>query len=214
MAVTQNPIWLASYPRSGNTLLRTVLWQCFGLHSSSIYRNDLGGNIKLAEEVGHIERSQDGWFRFSATDLPLIKTHEYPPDNSPAIYIVRDGRAACVSLWKYYSESSTLESIIKGEHRFGTWSNHVKTWSPWKRKDTLLLRYEDLSSDLQNCLPKLKQFLNRQIIHHTIKSRDELVGIDGLWVKKKSDWRDHISKQELQLFDQINGRMMKKMGYA
>jgi len=37
-------IWLASYPRSGNTYLRTMLWHCFGLRSASIYPNDLGGN--------------------------------------------------------------------------------------------------------------------------------------------------------------------------
>ena len=31
-------IWLASYPRSGNTLLRTVLYQCFGnYHLDIVY---------------------------------------------------------------------------------------------------------------------------------------------------------------------------------
>ncbi len=45
----KNPqvIWLASYPRSGNTLLRTVLYQCFGIQSASVYPNDLGGNKAL-----------------------------------------------------------------------------------------------------------------------------------------------------------------------
>lgn len=28
--------WLASYPRSGNTLLRIVLKRCFGLSSQSV----------------------------------------------------------------------------------------------------------------------------------------------------------------------------------
>ena len=49
-------VWLASYPRSGNTFLRTILWQCFGLRSASYYRDDLGGNKELEEYVGHIER--------------------------------------------------------------------------------------------------------------------------------------------------------------
>ena len=34
-------IWIASYPRSGNTFLRTILWHCFGLKSASIYPQDL-----------------------------------------------------------------------------------------------------------------------------------------------------------------------------
>jgi hypothetical protein len=30
-------VYLASYPRSGNTLLRMILWQCFGLKTVSQY---------------------------------------------------------------------------------------------------------------------------------------------------------------------------------
>jgi hypothetical protein len=30
-------IWLASYPRSGNTLLRLLCWKVFGIDSSTIY---------------------------------------------------------------------------------------------------------------------------------------------------------------------------------
>ena len=40
-------VWLASYPRSGNTFLRTILWHCFGLRSASVYPKDLGGNRAL-----------------------------------------------------------------------------------------------------------------------------------------------------------------------
>ena len=38
-----SPLLLSSYPRSGNTLLRTVLYQCFNLKSRSVYGNDLVG---------------------------------------------------------------------------------------------------------------------------------------------------------------------------
>ena len=52
------PIWLTSYPRSGNTLVRTILYQCFNLKTGSVYSNDLGGNINLENYVGHIEFGQ------------------------------------------------------------------------------------------------------------------------------------------------------------
>jgi len=35
-----NTVWLASYPRSGNTYLRAILWTCFGLRSASVYADD------------------------------------------------------------------------------------------------------------------------------------------------------------------------------
>ena len=38
-----SPLFVSSYPRSGNTFLRTVLYQCFNLKSGSVYGNDLGG---------------------------------------------------------------------------------------------------------------------------------------------------------------------------
>ena len=41
--INMSPLFLSSYPRSGNTLLRTVLYQCFNLKSRSVYGNDLGG---------------------------------------------------------------------------------------------------------------------------------------------------------------------------
>ena len=33
-------VYLASWPRSGNTLLRAILWQCFGLESCSMNKED------------------------------------------------------------------------------------------------------------------------------------------------------------------------------
>ena len=115
-----NPVWIASYPRSGNTFLRTVLNHCFGLKSTSVYPNDLGGNKLLENYVGHIE--PEPYMRLVSTDntAPLVKTHELPRDNFSAIYVIRDGRAACASLWEFYKGAMSLEQVIKGNHRFGT----------------------------------------------------------------------------------------------
>ena len=45
--------WLASYPRSGNTLLRTILKHCFGLSSQSVYPDEEFSEPGVAEAVGH-----------------------------------------------------------------------------------------------------------------------------------------------------------------
>ena len=89
------PVLIASYPRSGNTLVRTVLFHCFGRKSGSVYSNDFHGNKKLERYVGHIERRSD----FGA--IPLIKTHNLPDpaDQSPVIYVVKDGSAARLRLF-------------------------------------------------------------------------------------------------------------------
>jgi len=126
-----------------------------------IYPNDLGGRKDLEEYVGHIEHDPNGRVHFLENSIPLVKTHEYPNTTNPAIYVVRDGRAASVSLWKFYNGELALDSVIEGRHRFGTWSSHVHAWSPNNRPHTLLLKYEDMISNLPTTLQKISVFLNR-----------------------------------------------------
>ena len=205
----QAKIWPSSYPRSGNTLLRTILWHRFGLCFASIYPNDLDGSRVLERYIGHIEHDTDGRACFPNDMLPLIKTHGPPTDAGAAIYIVRDGRAASVSLWEFYERKLPLEAIIEGRHRFGAWTDHLSAWSPWERPNTLLLRYEDIAGTWR-ALEKLHGFLGREIHSDSIPDRGHIAGIDGRWVGKKTDWRSIITNEQLALFNRINVPMMKK----
>ena len=206
-------IWLASYPRSGNTLLRTILWQCFGVRSSSIYPNDLGGNKALEDFVGHCEREAGTEHRANDGELTLIKTHALAPDDSPAIYVVRDGRAACVSLQHFYAATLTLQAVIEGQHQFGTWAAHVESWHPWDRPNTLLLRYEDLAHNLPQVIEDISAFIQREAIRQTLPDRDTIAEVDGRWVRRKTDWRNLYSDDLLQRFYQLNGAVQAQMGY-
>lgn len=206
-------IWLASYPRSGNTFLRTVLWHCFGLRSASVYPNDLGGKQELANYVGHIEHGPNQPIRFQSGGLPLLKTHELPSDNLPAIYVVRDARAASVSLWQFYKKKIPLQSVISGQHRFGTWSAHVSAWKPWERPNTLLIKYEDMVNDLPRVLTEVSTFLDRKVLSLQIPDRNTVAGIDGQWVRTKSDWREVMPDAQKVQCDEINQVVLQKLGY-
>ena len=206
-------VWLVSYPRSGNTFLRTILYQCFGLYSASIYPKDIGGNQDLGLYIGHIEHGPDHRIRFPEDAVPLVKTHEYDKDENPAIYVIRDGRAASVSMWKFYSKNIPLEAIIEGQHRFGTWADHLKSWNPWERPNTLLLEYESMRRDLLGTLKYISDFLKRDIKRDSIPERNAIAGVDGRWVKKYSNWRSEISDELLLKFNEINGDMLRIAGY-
>lgn len=208
-----NLVWLASYPRSGNTFLRTILWQCFALRSASIYPSDLGGNRKLEEYVGHIEHGPDRQIRFPEDSIPLFKTHERAEDKNPAIYVIRDGRAASVSLWRFYNRSLPLETVIEGGHRFGTWSAHVQSWNPWDRPNTLLLRYEDMQNNLPSVLNRISQFFERDILEENVTDRATIASEDGRWVRSESDWRSDLSGVLLERFNEINKDTLIKAGY-
>ena len=205
--------WLASYPRSGNTYLRTILFNCFGIKTASIYPNDLGGNKTLENFVGHIEHNQNKTITFQKGSIPIIKTHKLNQDENRSIYIIRDGRAASVSLWNFYGKKIPIKDIILGNHRFGTWKDHLISWNPLKRPNTLLIKYEDILCNFEYVLNSIETFLEIKVLSKKLPSRDTVATFDGRWVRSKTDWKEKISSEELNLFNKINYPVLKEFGY-
>lgn len=211
--MSSEPILLASYPRSGNTHLRTILWKCLGQRSASVYPNDFGDQVEVAEAAGHVERHLDGRTYLPQGNLPLLKTHELASGEEAAIYIVRDPRRAIASFYHFYSGSISLETLIRGHHRFGTWSAHVQSWHPWNRPRTLLLRHEEMVADHATTVSTLSEFLDRPIIDPEPPSRDRIAGRDGRWVRPPSDWRDTVTPELESLIIEVSGDAMRELGY-
>ena len=209
-------IWLASYPRSGNFFVRTILFNCFGIKTGSIYPNDCGGNEKLSNYVGHLEHYKTDTstqINFTAGQPAILKTHQFNKDNRKTIYVIRDGRASLVSMYELYNKRFSLKNIMEGKTIFGKWCDHVESWDPLHRKDTLLLSYEELTNDLQSNLVKISDFLKVKVINNQIPSRDEIAEIAEGIVRKKSNWRDKLSQEDLSMFNLINKRTLEKFNY-
>ena len=162
-------VWLASYPRSGNTLVRILLSHYFGLKSFSIYNDelDIGRDPELAGIVGHENYAGD-WPSFytkvcDSDQATIIKTHGAPIDESKTIYIVRDPRSVMVSLFHYLEKYGryqiSLDEVILGATTFGSWRMHLAQWEPGRRANTLLLRYEDITENPSAAVVSLGQFL-------------------------------------------------------
>src|SRR5438270_5605135 len=101
------PVWIASYPRSGNTFLRIILERVFSLPSYSVYYSEGGKHRDAsAEALQDAPRLPADWksrVTDSVTAPPvMIKTHDLPADSGPAIFIARDGRAAIHSYYHYH----------------------------------------------------------------------------------------------------------------
>ena len=205
--------WLASSPRSGNTYLRTILFNCFGIKTASIYPNDLGGNKTLENFVGHIEHNQNKTITFQKGSIPIIKTHKLNQDENRSIYIIRDGRAASVSLWNFYGKKIPIKDIILGNHPFGSWKDHLISWNPLKRPNTLLIKYEDILCNFEYVLNSIETFLEIKVLSKKLPSRDTVALFDGRWVRSKTDWKEKISGEELNLFNKINYPVLKEFGY-
>jgi hypothetical protein len=103
-------IWLASYPRSGNTFLRLVLNRMYGARSSVIYDFD-GVADRLGSDFVGFERRRNAIadLRAAAT-VHFVKTHRRRDadvdDRDRAICLVRDGRDALVSWARQAAETA------------------------------------------------------------------------------------------------------------
>lgn len=207
-------LWLASYPRSGNTFLRTVLAQCFGLRSGSLYGQDLGNDPAVEAMAGHIEQGPDGRIRFGEQQLHIVKTHHLPMDTGPAIYVLRDGREAVVSLYHFLGQTRSLPDIVEGKTLFGTWADHVRSWAPEKRPNTLFLRYEDLVHALPQTIDRVAEFIGVTPRQRSMPPRDTMAQHGGKWIRPTNAPRIALEGEALQRFWEINGEAMRAYGYA
>ncbi len=214
--------WLASYPRSGNTLLRVVLNRCFGLTSQSIYDDAEFADPAVQRAVGHEAVGDDPRrFREQAqrSGRPLyVKTHELPPaDRHPVIHVVRDGRSAVVSHHHYLREmlgrDVTLAAVISGAAGI-SWSQHVK--AGWARPDALLVRYEKLAAGDADTLAAIAAFIARPQRRAFDVSFDRLHALSPAFFRRGSDAANiaEMTAPDARLFEDLHGATLRLLGYG
>lgn len=219
-------VWLASWPRSGNTLLRITLHRVFGLRTWSIYDDttDIGAHDEASALVGHLNHGQ-GREEFIAesrmvSGIRYVKTHELPPDGSPAIYMVRDGRAAVVSQWHYtqqfWDDVPTLEEVIRGVDWPGSWSEHVRSWALVRRPRTLVLRFEDLVRGDLVVLDQLSSFVELPRRRAFDVRFDDLHAVYPGFFRVGSNERSlaELPVELERLFMELHGDTLASLGYA
>ena len=218
-------IWLASYPRSGNHLLRAILSRCFELGSYDIYQN-IGGRSDpaLAGVLGArtVDEKSSAAFiaraRISSEPI-LVKTHDLVPGTDRCIYIVRDGRAALASYRRYLADVEnrphTLPELIEGKVWPGGWQRHVEQFLARDPAKTLVLRYEDLAS-ADPPLAKIAAFVGAPIRRQFDIAFDDLHRLSPAMFPTGSNEPgvEIVERECSDAFWRICGPAMARLGYA
>lgn len=205
--------WLASYPHSGNTLLRAILKQCFGLSSQSLYDDAELDTPGVREAVGKEPPRFANDVSHEARSL-YVKTHELPGhDAHPAIYVVRDGRSSAVSHRNFLGRHASLSDIIRGEP---SWSEHVEAWALSGRPNTLVVRYENLAAADPRALQQIAAFLDRPLLQAFDLPFDHLHALNPQFFRRGSDMANiaEMDAVSLRLFEQLHGATLRRIGYG
>jgi len=228
-------VFVASYPRSGNTWLRFMLFEILLGQSPSFNHVD-----KVVPDIGKQGKA--------SPVLPnrgrLIKTHEpYRPEYRKAIYLVRDARDVALSEFAYQKAlglaeddfDQFLQRFLRGAvNPFGSWMAHVDSWMSAKdegRAPILLVRFDELRRDPEASLGKMMEFLEvpieAEVIHRAVannsveKMRDQekrnpvKASAKGRFIRSGAveGWREKFTDAQAQLVQQCAGNVLSRLGY-
>lgn len=234
-----NDVFVASYPRSGNTWLRFLL--------TRILTGQSAGFDNVNQVIAEIGIHHNARMLLPGAGR-LIKTHElYRPCYKRAIYLVRDVRDVLLSQYSREKElglvwwtdfdgyiSDFLQGTVNG---FGPWQEHLPCWldSPLARRgDMLVVPFEQMRRNTQEKLEQVLDFLGFQVHPEIIaeaiadnslermrareKKAQKLHQTDseeGRFVRKGAvmGWREKLTEPQLELIEKYAGETMARAGY-
>jgi hypothetical protein len=236
--VNSRDVFVASYPRSGSTWLRFLLFE-------TLTKKDAGfDNVnRVIPDVGmHADATP-----LLANQGRLIKTHEpYRPEYKRAVYLVRDVRDVALSEYAYQNAlgritgtfDDYLTEFLGGTATgYGSWQEHVRSWieSPLaKSGDLLLVRYFELKKDGPTQMQRIIDFLgvdvDRQVIVDALQNNEfqkmrvkedrspqlgKSTSDDKRFVRKgkAGGWRQQLTSEQIRRIEDKAGTMLTRLGY-
>lgn len=272
-------IWLASYPKSGNTWTRFFLANyltnsdkplpindiqnlSYITHDSPIVHFERFAGKKLEEmteeEVAEVRGKVHKWLALSRGRDIFVKTHNMvgishgfpliaPEATAGAIYIVRNPLDVSISFAHHFA--MTIERAVQAlctpefyintaenqiMQHFGSWTQHVNSWTRAPGMVRHVMRYEDLWHQPREAFGKLVEFLGLPLESDRLakaiefSSFDELKGQEsqGKFKEARKDedtpffrrgeiggWREVLNEAQAAQVIESHRDAMRRFGY-
>jgi hypothetical protein len=147
-----NKVWIVSFPRSGNTFFRNILFHVYGINS--------------LEDETIIDSKSNKHVYVKTHELPFQLTN-YNRKKDKVVYLVRDGRDSVCSL--AYKRKIMIDPDSDLNHNFheaiqaergsffGGWGINILFWL---KENPIIIRFEDL---IENPRKIFEENLERQL---------------------------------------------------
>jgi len=253
----QPEILLTSFPRSGNTYLRNILYEVYGIYSWNNLRKFYNNAEHIQRMQKKIESGRSNEKKLEKLEelmqfgkFPILKSHELPHEILPycipdvkIIYMIRDGRDACVSSAHHRSDliapgsdfTDNLKQAITASmgSYFGGWSKNIEEWMKVAHKviyfEELVENPIEVTEQLRGILDmpepdtsKLPTFESQRDgqAHFGGAARPQLSEEERDEFNKKffrrgkiGGWKDEMPEDLHELFWSLHGEMSEKLGY-
>ena len=275
-------VWIASYPKSGNTWMRVFLYQMMRiagghprepdelnkLDRASMYEAKLAGlfeqvlgkplNTATITEVAAARERVHAMIVERVDNIALVKTHNVlghigksPIINASvsagAIYIVRDPRDIAPSLARHLGRTVDQAIDSMAQNAFGTqnsdetafetwgsWSEHVLSWTMAPSDAILVIKYEDLHQKPLETFGAVMKHLGQSPGEEQLAEAIELSSFKELSDQedkydfrerspkagrffasgKVGSWRDALTDAQVTAITDTHGPLMRKYGYT
>lgn len=193
LALDEGTTFLVSYPKSGNSWMRSLLGNVLKQDPSlEIGFHNLGDFLPDSHNKKQRARLTSGETPFSKMSIKVVKSHDRYKSfykGKKVIYLLRDGYHVIPSYYHYKNARSkvhiSMADIAKGKgiHSFGSWYEHVMGWlNHFSEVDILLVRYEHLRKDTLKELVRIKDFLGLEVDSDRLKLAIEQSSFENMKV--------------------------------
>lgn len=274
-------IWLASYPKSGNTWTRNFLHNLINVmgggnpqtqdinrmnrHSTweisgRPYEKMLGKSLDQCtrEEIASVRHQVQQQIADNADGLAFVKTHhalvmdrKQPTINfditSGAIYIVRNPLDVAISFSHHLNASideaieqmaiDGLETPINEKsvyEVYGSWSQHVESWTRKAQRTIYVMRYEDMLGNAEATFRGLARHLLLEPSAEQLAQAIELSSFDRLQSQEKekgfnekpkdakrffrsgkaNQWQEELTDQQIDRIVNTHRKQMQRFNYC
>ncbi|WP_428248433.1 sulfotransferase domain-containing protein [Ferrovibrio sp.] len=274
-------VWLASYPKSGNTWMRIALTSLrdggagvklnhlkrgIGAFLAMRYRLDalldIDSSDLTPEEVLLLRPQVHGLLDMVAEKVSVWKVHDcwgrtqdgeamFPAEaTAAAIYLVRDPRDIAVSYAHYFGIDidKAIDHMADRSYRvaartdashfhlpqiYSSWSEHVLSWVDHSGLAPLVLKYEDMVTDMGFALRQVSDLIGWNTSDTAIEGavastrfdrlqeQERAVGFPEVMSRqrpffrqgKAGAWRDTLSAAQVARIEAVHGAVMERLGY-
>lgn len=266
MPLRPDDVWVITPPKCGTTWMQELSW-CVGndmdLEKAKELRQfyrfpyveyKLGGHEDKTD-ISKLEKTKENVMTFMANafdytknmDSPrFIKTHLplcYLPEDllktCKLIYVARNVKDVCVSLFYHMKQPAPFDQFAKafrhGEIHVGNWFEHMRqAWEVREEENMEFVWYEDMKEDIRNVIDNISKHLGKTmtvqdveaLVKHldfdefqansSVNKLEELPAKDGgpSFVRKGivGDWKNHFSKEESEEWDEWITRQLEITG--